>query len=203
MNKQTFFLILAILFSQVLYAQSAYEEEIELFRKKYLNDLLTEPRQPLKPEQATALRFFPPDENFKIYAEVFLLDNTDTVYFPTVSGVLKTYTKYAIAEFFIDTIACQLTIYQSPALKIKQGLENYLFLPFNDSTNGNDTYEVGRYIDFTIEELNEDMLVIDFNKAYNPYCAYSDGFACPIPPKENMLNVGVNAGEKKPNLKRH
>ncbi|MBK8846257.1 MAG: DUF1684 domain-containing protein [Bacteroidetes bacterium] len=203
MNKLIILFLVGTLMSKAMCAQSAYEEEVELFRKKYLNDLLTEPRQPIKPEQAAALRFFLPDENFKIYAEILLLDNTDTIYFTTVTGVLKTYTKYALAEFFIDTIACQLTIYQSPALKIKQGLENYLFLPFNDLTNGNETYEVGRYIDFTIEELAEEMLIIDFNKAYNPYCAYSDGFACPIPPKENMLNASINAGEKKPNLKRH
>ena len=70
--------------------------------------------------------------------------------------------------------------------------EDYLFIPFNDLTNGNETYDAGRYMD--LETTDENTIVIDFNKAYNPYCAYNDEFSCPIPPRENDLDVEIIAG---------
>ncbi len=72
--------------------------------------------------------------------------------------------------------------------------ENYLFLPFTDLTNGNGTYGGGRYIDLEIPK--GDTMVIDFNKSYNPYCAYNGKYSCPIPPKENDLNIAIKAGVK-------
>ena len=69
---------------------------------------------------------------------------------------------------------------------------NHLFIPFNDITNGVETYDAGRYIDLEIPK--GDTIIIDFNKAYNPYCAYNDGYSCPIPPEENNLEVEVKAG---------
>jgi len=74
---------------------------------------------------------------------------------------------------------------------------DYLFLPFKDATNGDSTYGGGRYIDIRMSEINNNTLTIDFNKAYNPYCAYSDGFNCPVPPLENHLEVALEAGERK------
>ena len=75
--------------------------------------------------------------------------------------------------------------------------KDYLFIPFTDATNGNETYEGGRYIDILITDISNNTVVIDFNKAYNPYCCYATGYHCPIPPKENALSVTINAGEKK------
>jgi hypothetical protein len=75
--------------------------------------------------------------------------------------------------------------------------KNYLFIPFTDVTNGTDTYEGGRYIDISTSDIRDNKLTLDFNKAYNPYCCYTNGYNCPIPPKENELTIAVNAGEMK------
>ncbi len=75
--------------------------------------------------------------------------------------------------------------------------KDYLVLLFSDATTGKETYEAGRYIDFTTGDIKNNMLVIDFNKAYNPYCAYEKGkYNCPIPPIENKLSIAITAGEK-------
>jgi uncharacterized protein (DUF1684 family) len=80
--------------------------------------------------------------------------------------------------------------------------KDYLYLPFKDFTNGESTYGGGRYLDFKMSDIQENQtIIIDFNKAYNPYCAYSDGYSCPIPPSENHLQVFIEAGEK--NIKDH
>jgi uncharacterized protein (DUF1684 family) len=89
-----------------------------------------------------------------------------------------------------------LNVYQSHTLREKEGYKDYLFLPFTDLTNGNETYGSGRYIDLRIPE--RETIIIDFNKAYNPYCAYNYGYACPIPPKENKLKVEIRAGVMAP-----
>ena len=70
--------------------------------------------------------------------------------------------------------------------------KDYLFIPFTDATNGAETYEGGRYIDLTIPAT--DKITLDFNKAYHPYCAYTDGYNCPIPPQENHVPVRIEAG---------
>jgi uncharacterized protein (DUF1684 family) len=74
--------------------------------------------------------------------------------------------------------------------------KNYLFVPFKDMTNGKETYGGGRYLDLETTDIQNDSVILDFNKAYNPYCAYSNGYSCPIPPKENHLAVSIEAGEK-------
>ena len=74
--------------------------------------------------------------------------------------------------------------------------KDYLFIPFMDHTNGETTYGGGRYFDVMIGDIMDDKLVLDFNICYNPYCAFSDGYNCPVPPKENHLEVAIKAGEK-------
>jgi uncharacterized protein (DUF1684 family) len=71
-----------------------------------------------------------------------------------------------------------------------------LFLPFQDETNGDDTYGGGRYMDLKITDIRDNRITLDFNKCYNPWCAYSDGYNCPVPPKSNHLPIEVKAGEK-------
>jgi uncharacterized protein (DUF1684 family) len=90
--------------------------------------------------------------------------------------------------------AYRLNVYQNQDLMKKEGFEDYLFLPFLDDTNGEESYGGGRYIDLGIPEGDE--VVIDFNKAYNPYCAYNEKYSCPIVPRENYLDLKVEAGVK-------
>ncbi len=89
-----------------------------------------------------------------------------------------------------------LYIYQSEALMQQEKYKYYLFVPFGDVTSGFTSYGGGRYMDFTFQDIKNNKLSIDFNKAYNPYCAYTAGYNCPIPPKENLLTVAIDAGEK-------
>ncbi|MEI9956742.1 MAG: DUF1684 domain-containing protein [Ferruginibacter sp.] len=90
----------------------------------------------------------------------------------------------------------QLTVYQSKSLTKNDQYKDYLFIPFTDATSGDESYGSGRYIDILTTDIKNNTVTIDFNKAYNPYCAYTTGYNCPIPPRENYLIVAVKAGEK-------
>ena len=107
---------------------------------------------------------------------------------------LPMYVKYGIATFKIDGKQFSLSIFQNIELVKREGFENYLFLPFTDLTSGVETYGGGRYID--LEKTDSGNIIIDFNKAYNPYCAYSHKYSCPVPPVENDLKVEIRAGVK-------
>jgi len=74
---------------------------------------------------------------------------------------------------------------------------DHLFLPFKDATNGEESYGGGRYIDLKASSIKDDKMAVDFNKTYNPWCAYSDGYNCPIPPIANHLDASLMAGEAK------
>ena len=103
------------------------------------------------------------------------------------------YRKYGTLTFKINDTICSLTVYQNLDLIKRKGFENYLFLPFKDLTSEVTTYGGGRYLDIEIQKGSQ--WKIDFNLAYHPYCAYSERYSCPIVPKENKLNVYINAGE--------
>jgi hypothetical protein len=90
----------------------------------------------------------------------------------------------------------QLHAYQSIHWGKTEQYKDMLFIPFTDNTNNKTTYGGGRYIDLDIKEINAGKIVLDFNKCYNPYCAFADGYSCPIPPRENSLNIDIKAGEK-------
>src|SRR5690606_27284891 len=90
-----------------------------------------------------------------------------------------------------------LPVYENVSLFQNAIQSSYLFLPFLDNTSGESTYESGRYIDIRRQDFVHGKVTIDFNKAYNPYCAYSSGYRCPQPPKENFLDIAIEAGERK------
>ena len=101
---------------------------------------------------------------------------------------------FGVLSFMLKGEEYELSIYQGKDLMHREGFEDYLFLPFFDETNGDETYGGGRYIDARIPE--GDIMTIDFNKAYNPYCAYNDKYSCPIVPRKNYLAMKVEAGVK-------
>ena len=100
--------------------------------------------------------------------------------------------KYGVLKFYILGKDLALYAYQNIDLVKKEAYKDYLFIPFTDLSNGFETYGGGRYID--IQYNGEESIVLDFNKAYNPYCAYSGRWSCPIPPKENHLEIEIKAG---------
>lgn len=104
------------------------------------------------------------------------------------------YQKVANIHFVLNGDSLSLAAYQNLDLMRNQEYKDYIFVPFLDETNGFETYGGGRYLDFTRPQ--SDSLIIDFNLAYNPYCAYSHAYSCPIPPRENTLKVKIEAGAK-------
>ena len=113
---------------------------------------------------------------------------------PTTTDRKTTEVVFGIAHFVLNGQQRQLEIYQNAELMKEEGFEDYLFLPFTDLTNDEETYGGGRYIDLRIPE--KDIITIDFNRAYNPSCTYNKKYSCPIVPKVNHLNTRVVAGVK-------
>lgn len=141
------------------------------------------------------LKYFKPDINYKINAQ-FVVDTSVPVFkMKTSTSRTPAYRTYGYLNFVINDTNYRLTAYQNMAYKDHPIYGGSLFVPFKDYTNTISTYGGGRYIDIPIPETNH--LDLDFNKAYNPYCAYFDRWSCPVVPFENHLDVKIKAGEKK------
>lgn len=173
--------------------ESRYMEEVLLERRDKDSFMRNDEQSPLKPEQKesfTGLKYFEPDPAYRIEARVEENKKKDLLVLPTSDNKQKPFKKWGYAVFTLDGEEHRLLLLQSA-----QGLKTEgLFLPFADATSANETYGAGRYLDLKMPENKK--ITIDFNKAYNPYCAYTDGFSCPFPPKENQLGVAIPAGEK-------
>jgi len=141
-----------------------------------------------------SLVFFEPDTSYVLTADLVRTPNAKPFQMPTTTGEKSTEVVYGILHFKLHGKKLELEVYQNKELMLEDGYEDYLFLPFTDETNGIDTYGGGRYIDLRIPKSN--VITIDFNRAYNPYCAYNKKYSCPIVPKVNHLNTRILAGVK-------
>lgn len=166
--------------------------------QKALNDSYFDAKEtPLKPEEIVhfnGLVFYDYNADFVVLAKLEKLENEKTFQMPTSSGKTQAYKRYGILKFNIYGQNFELEVYQNLNLIKRKGYEKHLFLPFIDLTSGDETYGAGRYLD--IEIPDENILWLDFNKAYHPYCAYTSGYSCPITPDMNFLNIKVLAGVK-------
>lgn len=167
-----------------------YQTELN---KHYLNPNTT----PLKGDEIAkfkGIQFFPIQEKYRVKANFTFLTNGEIVKFPTSAQKIQTYKEYGTIDFEIDNQPLTLTLYQF--YPISKQSQHSLFLPFTDETSGDTSYGGGRYLDINITEINQEnnTVFIDFNKAYNPYCAYSSHYSCPIPPANNFLPIEINAG---------
>ncbi len=140
------------------------------------------------------LEFFDPDTAFRVVAELTRTPEAIPFLMPTNTDRMSEEVVYGLLSFELKGQRYQLEVYQNQELSTEEGYEEYLFLPFTDETNGESTYEGGRYIDLSIPEGEQ--LVIDFNRAYNPYCAYNKKYSCPLVPTQNHLSMEVRAGVK-------
>lgn len=179
-----------------------FNEEIDSFRTNFINDFLTNPNSPLDASGVQFLDFYSPDASFKVNADFILNQNPKPFEMPTYAGTTKSFIEYGRLYFTLKDEKYILPIYKNVAFQTNPLFKDYLFLPFNDFTNGNETYGGGRYIDLKLQDIKDNKIILDFNKAYNPYCAYKDGYRCPVPPKANQLNTFIKAGEKN-YLKKH
>ncbi len=173
-----------------------FKKSIKKHRKLYKKAFLEE-NGPLSKKELKYLDFFAPNINYRVSATFKRTPDEKPFEIPTSSKVTKKYVKYGELNFALNGKEYRLNIYQSLTLRKMPQYRDYLFLPFKDLTNGKLSYGGGRYLDLKLGDLKTGTVMIDFNKAYNPYCAFSDGYSCPIPPKENHLDVEIIAGEKK------
>lgn len=165
---------------------------MENFRKQKDRFFKHDPHSPLLPEQKDGfegLSYYPdnPDLRFEVEPEEF--EEQEQVSMQTSTGDVADFIRWGRIHFEVEGEPAALTLYVSVG-------SGGFFLPFMDATNGEETYGAGRYLE--IEPLASGRFLVDFNMAYNPYCAYNERWSCPIPPKENRLKVAIRAGEKKP-----
>lgn len=144
-----------------------------------------------KKDSFTGLKYFPPNLKYRIQADLRPVEKREAITLTTNDGKSQSYLKYAWAEFDFENLHNKLLILEV----LDEGPERgQLFLAFADETSANETYGAGRYLDLK-KVPGASTITLDFNKSYNPYCAYSDTYSCPFPPSENLLKIAVRAGE--------
>ena len=170
----------------------AYIKELTEHRRKKNIDFQTGDDSPFVNDfsKFTGLKYYAPDLKFKVRAKFIDIEDKKIRTLPTSDNLHKQYLEYGYVEFEIDGEMYRLLILEV----VGDDFEGSLFLAFGDGTSAIDTYGAGRYLE--VEHDGSLFLTLDFNYAYNPYCAYSDEFSCPFPPKENLLTVAIEAGEK-------
>ena len=167
------------------------------FQKTMNDEFKDASKSPLKAKDLKifeGLDFFTYDSVFVVKASIKRLPDAEWFNMKTTTDRLSKERVFGILTFELKGKSFQLNIYQGQELMQEEGFENYLFLPFLDNTNGTLTYGGGRYIDLEIPE--GDTIEIDFNSAYNPYCAYNEKYSCPIVPRENYIDIDIKAGVK-------
>lgn len=143
----------------------------------------------------SGLNYFPVSEEYMVEARLRKIPNPTVISMPYTQGGTEKYVRYAEIHFSINEKPLKLLAYRPVDMLTNKEMHKRLFIPFYDETNGGDTYGGGRYIE--IDMPFDTSFTLDFNKAFNPYCAYNSSYTCPVPPAENSLPVAVKAGEKK------
>ena len=163
---------------------------IDEFRRAKDHMFVHDPETPIPDVERDAfagLSYFEPDPALVVSGRIEPPPVSDALLMPTSTGDEVTYQRFGVAHFTVDGEPAQLTLFASEG-------DRDLFVPFRDATSGKETYGAGRYLEVT--RPSDDMVELDFNYAYNPYCAYSEAYSCPLPPLENWLKVPIRAGEK-------
>ena len=174
-----------------------YHNDLTPFQKE-INDFFKDASvSPLKAKDLKdfkGLDFFTFDSTYVVIAKLIKTPNEKSFKMKTTTDSFVEHIKHGIVSFELLGNSYNLNIYKNLENIDEQGYRDYLFLPFLDDTNGNESYGGGRYINLDIPEGNS--LVIDFNSAFNPYCVYDEKYSCPIVPRENYLPIEVFAGVK-------
>ena len=192
-KQRVFLSAMIILIAGSAFAQKNdfYAKSIKAYQKNYVDT--HEVVQEKKDKKY--FQFFPVSNTYNVPAYFERIFDTVGFTMNTSAGTKKYFYKYARLDFMIDGKECLLYVYQGKELMQTETYKDYLFVPFTDATTGNESYGSGRYLEFYKKDIQGDSLQLDFNKAYNPNCAYATGYKCPVPPRENMLAVAIKAGE--------
>ena len=166
-----------------------YRLQIHHYRQNYEKNLVRMTDSPIiDKKKFQGLTYFPENINYVVNAKMERIKTFQTKEILTNQQVKTFYIYYATLHFELQGKKCELILFQN------QEDVTEFFLPFTDETNGKTSYESGRYLN--VSPSDNGIIELDFNKAYNPYCAYNADFSCPIPPKENFLALKIEAGEK-------
>lgn len=192
------FLVLVLFFSalscsdgkQPVLGDTEFQRELNAEYK----DATSSPLKDKDRKHFKGLDFFKFDSTYIVTATLKRTPDTEWFDMKTTTSRVSPERIYGILTFELKGQTFKLNVYQGKETMARDGLEDYLFLPFLDDTNGEESYGGGRYIDLRIPK--GDTIVIDFNKAYNPYCAYNDKYSCPIVPRINYIALSVSAGVK-------
>jgi len=176
---------------------SEYVDELRANRREKDEFFADHPQSPIPPARREAfdgLRYFEPDPAYRVDATVTVHDEPDPVEMETTAGNPVRYLRQMTFTFDVDSEEHTLAGYR------QEGDDGPLFVPFRDKTTGQESYEKGRYMELepARQLADGEVAPIDFNLAYNPFCAYSETFSCPLPPEENWLGTTIRAGERAP-----
>ncbi|KFF04702.1 DUF1684 domain-containing protein [Flavobacterium reichenbachii] len=190
-------LVLLLAFSFCFAQKKFKKSDAQNFQKKINSEYADPKTSPLMEEDLKVfktLEFYPINKTFFVNAVLELAVNEKEFEMKTTGTRTPKYIKYGTLTFKINGVPYHLNVYRNIELSKKAEYKNHLFLPFSDLTSGKESYIGGRYIDLEIPEGNT--IAVDFNQAYNPYCAYNHKYSCPIVPLENDLKVEIKAGVK-------
>lgn len=190
-------LLILLFFSVFAFAQKnlSFAEKFQAELNQSFADSLKSPLTKEDFKSFKGLDFFPLNEKYIVEATFIRTKKEKAFGMKTTTSRTPLYVKYGELHFTIDGKNLKLNVYKNLDLSKKSGYEDYLFLPFSDLTCGKESYIGGRYVDMKVQKGKT--WTIDFNKAYNPYCAYNYEYSCPIVPLENDLDVEILAGVKK------
>jgi uncharacterized protein (DUF1684 family) len=199
-QKIVLLFIAVVVFGSMLYTfvgggeqAGQYIERIEKERDrqfKYLKYNQESPLTEAQKRELDQLDFYPVDPGFLVKARIEPIEIKKMIEVPLTDGSVEKYLRHSFAVFELDGRELRLLLLQAA----KEADKRNFFLAFADATSGEETYGGGRYLN--LRQDGQRSITIDFNLAYNPYCAYNPDYACPIPPRENILEVPVRAGEK-------
>jgi len=175
--------------------KSEWKNSIEIERKIKDRFFAENWQSPIPPEDRSkfnSLSYYSPDPNYRFEIELNEHNNKKTVQIEDTGGNVRNFLRWGEFRFKINNEEYILQAYKS------ESGEERLFIPFRDATSGKETYGAGRYIDIEYKKdpTPEGKWILDFNRAYNPWCAYSKNYVCPFVPTENWLKVSILAGEK-------
>ena len=153
-------------------------------------------QSPIPPQERskfTGLTYYPPDPSYMFALTLFEHKDKQVIQIEDTGGNLRNFLRWGEFRFNISGEDCVLQAYKSAPSEMR------LFVPFRDATSGKETYGAGRYIDldYEIDKTSDGKWILDFNKAYNPYCAYNHKYSCPIPPDDDYFDMEILAGCKK------
>ena len=195
MKKLLFIFTLVFVFScrqdkQPILGDTDWQKEMNADYK----DATKSPLKEKDRKEFKGLDFFKFDSTYVVTAKLTRTPDEKPFKMKTTTDRLPNYVKYGVVEFELEGKLHKLDIFQNLDILEEEGYEDYLFLPFLDNTNGEGSYSGGRYVEGEIPK--GETIVLDFNTAYNPYCAYNDKYSCPIVPRSNYVDAVVKAGVK-------